>query len=165
MGIRFKWSDVEIAWWWRRFSRGKGGTYTLNSKQATAIFRCAKKATAVPSRQPLCQAGNSLNSCVENLSAGQQKITLVYLVGPPLSMTHYDRRYRSLDGGIFLAKIKGKDFIGPSLSMTHYDRRLRRGVTHILLGKDKRKGFDWPILIYDSPGSSITKGVTHILLG
>jgi len=44
-----------------------------------------------------CQAGNSTEVRVENGSAGQQKIRLVYLVGPPLSMTHYDRRSPTKD--------------------------------------------------------------------
>src|SRR6187549_1051802 len=62
-------------------------------------YRPCKQVTAMPSRQPSaqtrqlqCQTGNSLNACIKNLSAGQQKIRLVYLVGSSLSMTHHNLR-------------------------------------------------------------------------
>ena len=103
-----------------------------------------------------------------NLSAGQQKINLVYLVGAHLSMTQtvdyhgywacnilgkykrnrfdwYNLIYDSLGSAIingwhvfFLAKIKWIDLIGTALSMTHIRRRLWKGVRVIYLAKIKR---------------------------
>ena len=63
----------------------------MRRKPITLIAKQAKVSDdASKTYHPYCQAGYSLKAWVENLSAGQQKIRMVYLVGPSLSINHYD---------------------------------------------------------------------------
>lgn len=114
--IGWKWCLKGLIWcwdalmrWWTLISREKWEILILLfAKQATAcqegnseILLCQAGNSIAKTRQSsaktgqlYCQAGYSLKAWVENLSAGQKKIRLVYMVGPYLSMTHSYRRFR-----------------------------------------------------------------------
>ena len=110
-----------------RISRGKGGTYTLNSKQAIAVFRCAKQATAVPSRQQSECMGREPVSWTTKDKAGISGWSILIYDSP---------RSTILKGWrvIFLAKDKGKRFYWRILIYDSMWSEIRRGWPRNILG-------------------------------